>query len=87
MPRPRKVENDEILVIIKRLVDENAEFSSEYLGAQVGLSRPTINRRLREMDEKNLIRVKHHRDNNGHRRYTVKVLAKGRKRLERLIPA
>lgn len=87
MPRPRKVDNDEILTLVHQLVEKGAEFSSQELGDSVGLSRPTINRRLREMNEQNLLRVKPYRDKNGHRRYTVKILARGRKRLERLTAA
>lgn len=83
MPRPRKVPNEAIVDAILALQEDGIEFGSPYLGEQVGLSRPTINRRLREMDEQNWLRVKQYRDDTGHRRYTIRVLAKGRKVAER----
>lgn len=83
MPRPRKVDNAAILDAIVRLTDDGTQFNSTDLGDAVGLSRPTVNRRLKEMDEQNLLRVKPFRDDNGHRRYAVKVLARGRKVAER----
>lgn len=83
MPRPRKVPNEVVLEAIIELVDAEVAFSSEELGKKIDLSRPTVNRRLKELDEDNLIRVSPYRDENGHRRYSVRVLAKGRKHLER----
>lgn len=83
MPRPRKIANEEILSVIMALNEQDADYSSQSIGDQVGLSRPTINRRLQEMDEDDWVRVQPFRDGNGHRRYTVRVLAKGRKKVER----
>lgn len=83
MPRPRKVTNEEILGVIMALNEKDADYSSETIGEEIGLSRPTVNRRLKEMDQDDWIRVKPFRDENGHRRYTVRVLAKGRKKVER----
>lgn len=82
MPRPRKIQNEELLSAIMELNEADADYSSEEIGEKVGLSRPTVNRRLKEMDEEDWIRVKPFRDDNGHRRYTIRVLAKGRKKAE-----
>lgn len=83
MPRPRKVPNEVVLGTIIQLIDDGTEFNSSEVGAKIGLSRPTVNRRLKEMDDADWLRVKPYRDDSGHRRYTVRVLAKGRKALER----
>lgn len=82
MPRPRKVSNEAILAIIMELNESDADYSSESIGEQLDLSRPTVNRRIKEMDGDDWIRVAPFRDDFGHRRYTVKVLAKGRKKVE-----
>lgn len=87
MPRPRKVSNATIMEAILRFTEQGVDFSSEILGEQVGVSRPTINRRLKEMDEKGWLRVKPYRDEFGHRRYAVKVLARGRKAANRATAA
>lgn len=83
MPRPRKVSNEVVLGTIMQFLDDEVEFNSADVGEKIGLSRPTVNRRLREMDDANWLRVKPYRDDNGHRRYNVRVLAKGRKAVER----
>lgn len=82
MPRPRKVTNEQLLAVIIELNENDSEYSSESIGAQVDLSRPTVNRRLKEMDAEDWIRVAPYRDDFGHRRYTVRVLAKGRRKVE-----
>jgi DNA-binding MarR family transcriptional regulator len=81
MARPRTVSYEDILVAILGLNEQHFSFPSELLGQAVGASRPTINRRLKEMDAQDLIRLKPFRDEAGHRRYTVSVLSKGRKRI------
>lgn len=83
MPRPRKIQNEVVLDAILQFLDDEADFNSTDVGEKVGLSRPTVNRRLKEMDEANWLRVRPYRDGNGHRRYTVRVLAKGKKAVER----
>ena len=83
MPRPRKVQNEAILDVIDSLNGNQEQYSSPDIGKALGLSRPTVNRRLQEMDGENWIRVKRFRDDMGHRRYTVRILAKGRRKLER----
>lgn len=81
MPRPRKVTNEQLLAVIIELNESESEYSSESIGAQIDLSRPTVNRRLKEMDAEDWIRVSPYRDDFGHRRYTVRVLAKGRRKV------
>lgn len=83
MPRPRTVTNEQVLSVVMALNESDADYSSQTIGEQVGLSRPTVNRRLKEMDQEDWLRIKPFRDENGHRRYTVRVLAKGRKKVER----
>lgn len=82
MPRPRKVSNEELLAVVMELNESDADYSSESIGDRLSLSRPTVNRRLKEMDGEDWIRVTSFRDDFGHRRYTVRVLAKGRKKVE-----
>lgn len=82
MPRPRKVTNEQLLALVMELNEDDADYSSERIGEQLGVSRPTVNRRLQEMSDDDWVRVAPFRDEYGHRRYTVRVLAKGRKKVE-----
>ena len=81
MVRPRTVSNEEVLQGIVYLQDElDLEyFTSERLGEEVRLSRPTVNRRIKELEALGWIRVKRYRNQKGHWRYQVRVMSKGRK--------
>jgi Mn-dependent DtxR family transcriptional regulator len=73
--RPRKVTNEEVLDAIQELHKEGFEsFNSSELGDRIGLSRPSVNRRLTELAEKGLIHWSKFRNAYGHRRYTVSIL-------------